>query len=123
MRKSRSFKSRVWEQRIEFNQWVLQMRLYSGWNRNRNGYRLPPLSRGTYRRSDAELQVPELEPRPELESGRLGLQSDEIPWNEDCALDRTPESKSDQIPIPVPAFSSFAAPASFLSLTGAADGK
>ncbi len=46
-------------------------------------------------RSDAELQVPELEPRPELES----------------------------IPIPVPTFSSFAAPASFLSLAGAADGK
>ena len=42
-------------------------------------------------RSDADLQVPELEPRPELlESGRFGLQSHEIPWNKDCALDLTP---------------------------------
>jgi hypothetical protein len=71
------------------------------------------LSAGT----GASLTGPTASPTPETRPATVESPLAEI--RSDAAL----QVPSDQIPIPVPAFSSFAAPASFLSSAGAADGK
>jgi hypothetical protein len=65
----------------------------------------------------ASLTGPTASPTPETRPATVESPLAEIRSDADLQV------PLDQIPIPVPAFSSLAAPASFLSLAGAADGK